>query len=513
MSLVRLGVLAVLVLAPRLNAQPTVPRTARSAATAITEAAVRELVGLIAHDSMGGRDTPSPGLEATAKWVAAEFRRLGLSPLPDGSHVQRYPISLAAPDPDSSYLELGPATGPVLRLRIGTDLVLRGTAPGERTGYPVVMVAGRPDSATLAATRLEGALVLWVDDWRHGTPPDWRAAVAALQSAGAAGVLAVVNNDSLAPPGPAGPGLSPLVVFGPPPAATRTVAGRFVALVNEGILAASLPGAGPDVARLRAAGPAVLPLPSWQAHARQRVLPFREMRAPNVVGILPGADPSLRDEFVVISAHMDHVGIRCRGTGPGDPICNGADDNASGTAGVVALARAFASPGARPRRSLVFLTVSGEERGLWGSRYFAANPPIDLTRAVANLNMDMIGRNWRDTVVAIGKGHSELGVIIDQVAARHPELGLAVVDDLWPAENLYARSDHINFARQGVPILFFTSGLHEDYHAASDTPDRIDAEKQARILRLIFHLTAEIADRPARPQWNPASYDAIVGKR
>ncbi len=512
MSLVRLVVLAVLVLALPLQAQP-VPRSARSAATTITESAVRELVGLIAHDSMGGRDTPSPGLEATARWVAGEFQRLGLSPLPDGSHVQRYPISIAAPDPDSSYLELGPATGPVRRLRIGTDIVLRGTAPGERTSYPVVIVSGRPDSTTLAATRLDGALILWVDDWRHGAPPDWRAAVAAIQAAGAAGVLVVVNNDSLAPPGPVGPGLSPLVVFGPPPAASRTVAGRFVALVNDAMLAGSIPAAGPELARWRGAGPAVTPLPSWQAHARQKVLPFREIRAPNVVGILAGTDPSLRDEFVVISAHMDHVGIRCRGTGPGDPVCNGADDNGSGTAGVVALARAFASPGARPRRSLVFLAVSGEERGLWGSRYFAANPPIDLTRAVANLNMDMIGRNWRDTVVAIGKGHSELGPIVDQVAARHPELGLAVVDDLWPAENLYARSDHINFARQGIPILFFTSGLHEDYHAASDTPDKIDAEKQARILRLIFHLTTEIADRPARPQWNPASYEAIVGKR
>lgn len=99
------------------------------------------------------------------------------------------------------------------------------------------------------------------------------------------------------------------------------------------------------------------------------------------------------------------------------------------------------------------------------------------------------------------------------MAARQPEFGLAVVDDLWPAANLYVRSDHIGFARRGIPVLLFTSGLHEDCHAASATPDRIDAEKQARILRLILHLTAEIADRPTRPRWNPASYDAIVGKR
>jgi Zn-dependent M28 family amino/carboxypeptidase len=209
---------------------------------------------------------------------------------------------------------------------------------------------------------------------------------------------------------------------------------------------------------------------------------------------------------------MDHVGSRCRGVSAADAICNGADDDASGTAGVVELAEALALPGARPKRSVIFLTVSAEERGLWGSRAFAQNPPVDIESIVANFNMDMIGRNWPDTIVAIGKSHSDLGRTVDDVAAAHPELGLKVVDDLWPAENLYGRSDHFSFARRGVPVLFFTSGLHADYHAVTDSPEKIDAEKEARILRLVFHLTQEIGNRAERPKWKKESYDAVVGR-
>jgi Zn-dependent M28 family amino/carboxypeptidase len=156
------------------------------------------------------------------------------------------------------------------------------------------------------------------------------------------------------------------------------------------------------------------------------------------------------------------------------------------------------------------LGVSGEERGLWGSDYFGANPPVNLKAIVADLNMDMIGRNWKDTIVAIGKVHSELGAMADQVTAANPEIGMKIVDDLWPQENLYFRSDHYNFAKRGVPILFFTSGLHADYHAVSDSPDKIDAEKEARVLKLVYFLGQAVANRPDRPKWKPESYRQIV---
>jgi hypothetical protein len=166
--------------------------------------------------------------------------------------------------------------------------------------------------------------------------------------------------------------------------------------------------------------------------------------------------------------------------------------------------------GARPGRSIVFLTVSGEEKGLWGSRYFSEHPTVPLERVVANINIDMIGRNWADTIVAIGKEHSNLGTTLERVNAAHPELGMTAIDDRWPEERFYFRSDHYNFARKGVPILFFFNGVHPDYHEVTDSPEKIDAEKESRILKLLFHLGQEIANAPARPKWNPASRAEIV---
>lgn len=231
--------------------------------------------------------------------------------------------------------------------------------------------------------------------------------------------------------------------------------------------------------------------------------------APNVVAILEGSDPQLRAEYVVFSGHMDHVGVG-NPDASGDSIFNGADDDASGTVAVIEIAEAFAALPEAPPRSMIFLLVSGEERGLLGSRYFADNPPVPITQIVANLNTDMVGRNWSDTIVAIGKEHSDLGETLERVNAAHPELGMTAIDDLWPEENFYSRSDHYNFARRGVPVLFFFNGTHEDYHRPSDEPDKIDNDKAARIARLVFHLGMEIAVREAPPRWDPDSRRRIV---
>jgi len=233
---------------------------------------------------------------------------------------------------------------------------------------------------------------------------------------------------------------------------------------------------------------------------------FDPTTAPNSVGILPGTDPVLRDEYIVVSAHMDHVGVN--GASVKDSIWNGADDDASGTAGVLALAEALAqSP---PRRSFIFLTVSGEEHGLWGSSWFATHPPVPIDRIVANLNLDMIGRNWKDSIVVVGLEHSDLGGTLAKVNAAHRELGITAMRDPWPQENFFGRSDHYNFARRGVPALFFFNGVHADYHQPSDSPDKIDAEKESRVVRLIYHVAVAIANATARPQWNPESYKKIV---
>jgi Zn-dependent M28 family amino/carboxypeptidase len=159
---------------------------------------------------------------------------------------------------------------------------------------------------------------------------------------------------------------------------------------------------------------------------------------------------------------------------------------------------------------VLFITVSGEEKGLWGSRYFADHPTVPAASMVADINIDMIGRNWKDTIVAIGKEHSDLGTTLNRVNQAHPELRMTAIDDRWPQENFYSRSDHYNFARKGVPVLFFFNGVHEDYHKPSDSPDKIDGEKESRILQLLFYLGQEVANAAQRPRWKPESYRQIV---
>jgi Zn-dependent M28 family amino/carboxypeptidase len=180
---------------------------------------------------------------------------------------------------------------------------------------------------------------------------------------------------------------------------------------------------------------------------------------------------------------------------------------------VMELAEAFSRPGARPRRSVIFLTVSGEEKGLWGSDFFTAHPPVPIKQIVADINIDMIGRNWRDTIVAIGKEHSNLGATLERVDRAHPELAMTAIGDRWPEERFYFRSDHYNFARRGVPILFFFNGVHPDYHEVTDSPDKIDSEKESRILKLLFYLGQDIANSSKRPAWNPESYKEIVEEK
>jgi Zn-dependent M28 family amino/carboxypeptidase len=265
------------------------------------------------------------------------------------------------------------------------------------------------------------------------------------------------------------------------------------------------------------AGPLTIrPVPGVELHVVLNQRLVERTSAPNVVGILEGSDPVLKNEYVVITAHMDHVGTAAAGQGcearGADSICNGADDDASGSAAVLELAEAFTTALDRPRRSLVFMTVSGEERGLWGSAHWVAHATVPLANVVANINNDMVGRsdNFKDSIAVIGREHSDLGATLDRVATAHPELRLTPVKDPWPEENLFFRSDHYNFARAGIPALFFTGGLHRDYHQVSDTPDRIDADYAARYARLVYFLTRAVADQTARPQWNPESRARIV---
>ena len=224
-------------------------------------------------------------------------------------------------------------------------------------------------------------------------------------------------------------------------------------------------------------------------------------RALNVIARLQGSDPVLREEYLLIGAHFDHIGIRTPVAG--DSIYNGADDNGSGTASVLELAEAFASLDAPPARSILFVFFSGEERGLLGSRYYAGSQEAPIGNVISMINLDMVGRNWTDRVAAIYQLDSDIFERADRVADAHPELNMNLLTDPWPDENLVNRSDQAPFIPYGVPVLFLTSGLHEDYHQASDEADKLDYEKTGRLARLIFWIGWEFAEAAEPPGFFP----------
>ncbi len=457
-------------------------RAVAEAAATITAADLRVRIGALAHDSMRGRNTPSPELEKAARYVAARFEDFGLLPAEGDAWLQAYPLVITSPgDPADQVLRIdGPDGGPVdpsafVPLPVGEDLV----------GEGPIAVTTLGDSATLAGA----VAVLRV------TQANARQALQGVRSIldrGAVGLLLAVD---------AGPGYfgglrrffeREQLSVGVPDAFQSPTLLVDVAALPSGLAEAVRTGGRAD---------------GYGATVRTRARIRREQGF-NTIGWIEGSDPELRNEYVIFTAHMDHVGVGR--PVDGDSIYNGADDDASGTATIVELAEAFASLATPPRRSLVFMTVSGEEKGLLGSEWYAEHPVFPLESTVADLNIDMIGRNWRDTVVAIGRAESTLGETLETVLGRHPELGLTMIDDPWPEENFYFRSDHYNFARKGVPILFFFTGTHEDYHRPGDEPDRILYEKTSRIGRLIFYLGLEIAGADGRPVWDPESYRRVV---
>lgn len=486
---------------------PAVAPAPPSGASAITAEEVKRRIFLIADDSMGGRGTPSPGLDKMAAYVAAEFGRAGLVPAGDaGGYIQRYPIDVYRLLPESSAVWAS-GRGSV-RWEMGKDISLgEGQPPAGLVSGGVTLIGGNPlQGGSLDSAAVTGKFVVLV------LGPNTNAvAVQVIPLRPAAAILALP--DSL---WSKAPGLATIRVVNPEeqPSALSLPP---VLYVSERSLALWLTQAGASRAALQPLGRlSATTIPGTTLHLQMTQHLVEHGSAPNVVGILPGSDSTLRGEYVLFTGHMDHIGTASSGQGctakGADTICNGADDDGSGSVAVLELAHAFASAPARPRRSLVFMTVSGEERGLWGSAYWAAHPTVPIDRVVADLNSDMVGRSdtLKDSVVVIGREHSDLGTTVDRVAAAHPELRMTPVGDRWPQEGLYFRSDHYNFARKGVPILFFTSGLHPDYHEVSDSPDRIDAEKEARFVRLVYYLGLEVANTVQRPRWNPDSYRKIV---
>jgi len=226
-----------------------------------------------------------------------------------------------------------------------------------------------------------------------------------------------------------------------------------------------------------------------------------EHTPPNVVAMVRGSDPELRDEYIVYSAHFDHVGVGIHDES-GDSIYNGADDNASGTSVLLETAAAFAALEVALARSVLFLAVSGEEKGLLGSAHYSENPTVPINDIIMNINLDMVGRSHPDTLIGIGRQYTNLGLLSDRILREHPDLGFVLIEDPKPEEQGFFRSDHLNFVNKDIPAIFFSAGFdHEDYHKPSDEVALINAEKAARVGRVVFHLGALIASGTEDPEW------------
>lgn len=486
--------------APAPSTAPSAGLTPAQAVATITPEDVYARVEFLASDAMRGRDTPSPGLEIAANYVVSQHRQLGLLPGGEnGTYFQWWPFPLRRLDATNARLEVTGSAG-ATRLALGRDYFSAGGTVQPIQGAALVY-AGRGADAVFAAGSMTGRVAVVAIP--GSATRDWRLERTRLrngaQRAGASAIVYVLDAawtaDTIARW--AETAQNPARTLGnevayPQFLLTRDAAGRIFQAAGLSLDEQLRAGEGmtQPVALNGVAVNAALPVETLDAG-----------RAPNVVAILPGSDPALRDEYVVLSAHMDHIGVGRPVNG--DSINNGADDDASGTTGLLEVAQAMAQLGVRPRRSIVFLHVSGEEKGLLGSQWYSDHPTLPLAQIVANVNVDMIARNAADSVVVIGKNYSTLGDVTNRLNDEHRELNLTLADDIWPEQRFFFRSDHFNFARKEVPSIFFFSGVHEDYHRPSDEVEKIDADKAARISRMVFYLVYEIANDPQRPQWDP----------
>ncbi len=460
--------------------------TESGAVASISVADLQDKIGVLAHDSMRGRETPSPELVETAEYVASVFRAAGLKPGLGDSYIQWFPLSMVGPGANESQrLSVSGPSG-TLTLTLGEEFAPIPVAESASGSGALLRIASL-DEISDATDRV---LALAVNE--NNIRSVFTGFQYAVQGSGAAGALLVVESDDY---------YERLKSFF---SSARMSLGEFEGLPSPVMLvpASALPSALASAIVDGGAWP-----DGWSAEMESTAL-IREESAMNTIGWIEGSDPDLKREYVIFTAHMDHVGVG-RAV-DGDSIYNGADDDASGTAVVMELAEAFAKMQPAPRRSMVFMTVSGEEKGLLGSQWYSEHPIFPLEQTVANLNMDMVGRNWQDTIAAIGKDESSLGPLVERVAAEHPELDMVVIDDQWPNENFYFRSDHYNFARKGVPILFFFNGTHDDYHRPSDQPEKIEYDKTARLAKLLYYLGLQVANSDGRPEWVPEAYERVV---
>ncbi len=468
----------------------------------------------LASDDLGGRETGTVHSLVTAQYVASVFRSIGLKPAgEDGTFFQQYPMSANRLLEESTTLTLSGAQSDSVAFSHFDDFIVSGY---ENTGFDVSgevvfadygivnETAGVDDYAGLDVT---GRFVLAFSGRPSGRndlrgSSQTRAKKAAAIARGAIGLLLMTD-----PADESSRNLYEQLVY-QARHPTMSLANREqlpaypVVMLQAGPAAAILGAAGLGLDAERAARAAAL-VPgralTGVSLSLKAAVETQLTHADNIVGVLPGTDPALAGEYVILSAHNDHIGIARDGR-----INNGADDNASGTTTLLAAAEVLAA-GPPLRRSLLFLSVSGEEKGLWGSAWWCGHPTVPLDQCVGDINIDMVGRNDPDAVGATpSPKHPDFNTMVQRAVALGPEAGMHVTwtapsagDDL--VDNYYQRSDHYNFALSGIPVVFFFSGLHEDYHRTTDTVEKINRDKLYRMVALVNLLVADTANASARP--------------
>jgi hypothetical protein len=457
----------------------------------ISADSMRGHLSFIASDRLEGRDTPSRGLDIAAEYIAAQFRRAGLEPVGDDGYFQTAPFVLTELDPSSFQLTVRFNGQEVQAAANQVSFNYRPTLNWNSESTPIVKVAFGDTAALSALTvaQTEGKVIFTeVPDPRVAdraqTPAvtDFLSRLAMLKPA----MIASINRSS-----PTGTGGGPVVL------AEQGATGA------PGLIRAITVHA-PAVVTLFDALPLGVTTATVSTRARgiERPVPLR-----NVVGVLRGADPVLSNSYVFLTAHYDHVGTR--GSGPGDNIFNGANDDGSGTVSVIEIASALATLKERPKRSLVFMTVFGEEKGLLGSSYYLRHPIFPIDKTVADINLEQVGRTDStegpqvNNASVTGFDFSEVGQIL--VAA-----GKLTAIDVYKHERnsdaYFSQSDNVALASQGVPAHSFSVAFdYPDYHRPGDHWEKIDYANMARVDRTVALALMMIANNPEAPKWNEAN--------
>jgi Zn-dependent M28 family amino/carboxypeptidase len=490
-------------------------------------------VEALANDGMEGRNTGSPAHKRAAEYVAAQFQKAGLEPAGIGGYIQPVKFKTRRIVEAQSSLALV-KNGDTQPLTLGDDAnISMRIDPAPSVEAPLVFVGyglsiPERNINDLAGVNMKGAIVVYISATPKSLPGPLQAHFGSgaerwkmYKAAGAIGTLSIANPKSMDIPW----ARSTLARIQPAmsladPTLEEEPGQQLAVAMNPAHADKLFAGSGHTFDELLARVDAGQAIPSFALPARLKAtvkVERSEVESQNVAGILRGADPKRRGEYVVVSAHLDHLGVGEPING--DRIYNGAMDNASGIAAILEVASTLHETGVKPARSILFLAVTGEEKGLLGSLYFAAHPTVPLASIVANVNTDMFLPLFPlKTLMVLGLDESDLG---QDVRATAKTLGLTVQADPEPQRNRFVRSDQYSFIRYGVPALAMKVGyeantpeaaiaakwIAERYHAPSDDLNQpIDSSAAGKYVDVVRELAVRIANRTDRPRWNDSSF-------